>query len=143
MIAPATISNCGALLAIMPGIALARKPRISASNEIRNGVAMPPPRRSTSIESCSSPAMPTVAAMICAASTASCRHSSSTAITAISAMLNNSGENAVSAKRPCAFNSAIMHGHRPGKGEIGQHQAGVVDGELQRLAARQIPAPAR
>ena len=39
MIAPATISNCGPLLAIMPGIALPRKPRISVSNEIRSGVA--------------------------------------------------------------------------------------------------------
>ena len=49
MIAPATTSSCGPLLAIMPGIALARKPRISPSNDIRNGVAMPPPRRNTRI----------------------------------------------------------------------------------------------
>ena len=51
MIAPATMSSCGALDAIMPGTALPRKPRISLSNEIRNGVAMLSPRRSTSTES--------------------------------------------------------------------------------------------
>ena len=50
MIAPATTSNCGPALAIMPGIALAKKPRISASNETRSGVAMRSPRRSTRIE---------------------------------------------------------------------------------------------
>ncbi len=59
--------------------------------------------------------MPMVAARTSAASTASCRHPSSTAITAISAMLNSSGENAVSAKRPCAFSNAIMTVTGPAK----------------------------
>ena len=63
--------------------------------------------------------MPTVAATICAACTASGRTASSTAITAISAMLNNSGENAVSAKRPCAFNSAIITVTGPAKARYG------------------------
>ncbi len=39
MIAPATISHCGPELAIMPGMALAKKPRISLSKLIRSGVA--------------------------------------------------------------------------------------------------------
>ena len=43
------------------------------------------------------------------------RNISSTAMTAISAMLNSSGENAVSAKRPCAFNSAIITVTGPAK----------------------------
>ena len=67
MIAPATIKSCGALDAIMPGTALPRKPRISLSNEIRKGVAMALPWRINRMESCNNPAMPTVAAMICAA----------------------------------------------------------------------------
>ena len=36
-------------------------------------------------------------------------------VTAISAMLNNSGENAVSAKRACAFSNAIMTVAGPAK----------------------------
>ena len=36
-------------------------------------------------------------------------------MTAISAMLNKSGENAVSANRPCAFRSAIMTVTGPAK----------------------------
>ena len=40
-------------------------------------------------------------------------------MTAISAMLNNSGENAVSAKRPCAFNSAIITVTGPAKARYG------------------------
>ena len=48
-ITAATIT--GALLAIMPGIALPRKPRISLSNETRSGVAMLSPRRSASTDS--------------------------------------------------------------------------------------------
>ena len=40
-------------------------------------------------------------------------------MTAISAMLNSSGENAVSAKRPCAFNSAIMTVTGPAKARYG------------------------
>ena len=94
-------------------------------------------------DNCSSPAMPTVAAMISAASTASCRHASSAAIAAISATLNSSGENAVSAKRALRVQQRHHHRHRSGKGEIRQHQPGVVDGELQRLRCPQSPAPAR
>ena len=60
-----------------------------------------------------------VAATICAACTASGRTASSTTITAISAMLNSSGENAVSAKRPCAFNSAIITVTGPAKARYG------------------------
>ena len=52
--------------------------------------------------------MPTVAAITSAASAHPAARPSSAIITAISAMLNSSGENAVSAKRPCAFNSAII-----------------------------------
>ena len=59
--------------------------------------------------------MPTVADTIRAASSGACRQPSSATITAISAMLNNSGEKAVSAKRPCAFNSAIMTVTGPAK----------------------------
>ena len=40
-------------------------------------------------------------------------------MTAISAMLNSSGENAVSAKRPCAFNSAIITVTGPAKARYG------------------------
>ena len=99
----------------MPGIAWPKKPRISALREMRNGVATLPPRRNTRIESCSSPAMPTVAAMTGAAKAASCRQKISAIITAISAMLNSSGENAVSANRPCAFKSAIITVTGPAK----------------------------
>ena len=60
-----------------------------------------------------------VAATICAACTASGRTASRTTITAISAMLNSSGENAVSAKRPCAFNSAIITVTGPAKARYG------------------------
>ena len=108
MIAPTTISNCGALVAIIPGTALAKKPQISLSKENRSGVATSAPRSNISVVICNRPATPTVAAMICAASAAPGCESSSAAMTAISAMLNSSGENAVSAKRPCAFNSAII-----------------------------------
>ena len=59
--------------------------------------------------------MPTVAAIVSAAKPASCRQPSSTIITAISAMLNSSGENAVSAKRACALNSAIITVAGPAK----------------------------
>ena len=115
MIAPATISNCGALLAIMPGIALPRKPRISLSNEIRSGVAMLPPRKHQHRQ-LQQPGdadgggddLRGVAPR--PAATPAARPS-----TAISATLNNSGENAVSAKRPCAFNSAIMTVTGPAK----------------------------
>ena len=58
-------------------------------------------------------------------------------MTAISAMLNSSGENAVSAKRPCALNSAIITVDRAGKGEIGQHQAGI-----RRRRAASVSCPA-
>ena len=102
--APATIKSCGAALAIMPGSARPRKPRISASNDTRSGVATRSPRRSTSTSNCSRPAMPTVAASdIAATPHLAAARANSTIITAISAMLNSSGENAVSAKRPCAF----------------------------------------
>ena len=57
------------------------------------------------------------------------------AMAAISAMLNSSGENAVSAKRPCALSSAHQHGDRSGEGEIGQHQPRVLDGKIERAAA--------
>ena len=40
-------------------------------------------------------------------------------MTAISAMLNSSGENAVSANRPCAFNSAIITVTGPAKARYG------------------------
>ena len=63
--------------------------------------------------------MPTVAAMICAARTASCGNAISTTMTDISAMLNNSGENAANAKRPRAFNSAIMTVTGPAKARYG------------------------
>ncbi len=115
MIAPPTTSNCGPELAIMPGVAVPRKPRISASNAMRSGVATLLPRRKTRTDSCSSPAMPTVAATISAASWASCRQPSSAIITPINAMLNRSGEKAVSAKRACAFNNAIMTVTGPAK----------------------------
>lgn len=59
--------------------------------------------------------MPTVAASIHAAEDASACHSSSAAIVAISAMLNSSGENAVSANRPCAFSSPISTVTGPAK----------------------------
>ena len=115
MIAPATTSHCGPALAIMPGIALAKKPRISASNAARSGVATAAAAAQHDISNCNSPAMPTVAAIASAASAASVRQNSSTAVTAISARLNKRGENAVSAKRPCAFNSAIMTVTGPAK----------------------------
>ena len=72
IIAPATISNCGPALAIMPGIALReQRAHRPASNEIRNGVAIVPARRSSRIDSCRSPATPTVAAITSAAKLAS------------------------------------------------------------------------
>ena len=115
-IAPPMTSNCGPLLAIMPGIALPRKPRMSASNEMRSGVAtLLAPRRNCRISNCSRPAMPTVAAMIVAAVAGSCRQPSSAIITDISAMLNKSGENAVSANLCCALISAIITVAGPAK----------------------------
>ena len=59
--------------------------------------------------------MPTVAAIAVAAWPASGRQPSSAIITAISAMLNRSGENAVSAKRACALMSAIITVAGPAK----------------------------
>ncbi len=59
--------------------------------------------------------MPTVAAIASAAKVASCRQKSRAIMTAISAMLNRSGENAVNAKRACAFNSAIITVAGPAK----------------------------
>ncbi len=115
MIAPPTTSNCGAELAIMPGMALPKKLRMSASKEMLSGVAMLQPRRNTRIESCKNPAMPTVAAIAAAAKAASCRQPSSAIITDISARLNRSGENAVSANRCCAFISAIITVTGPAK----------------------------
>ena len=56
-------------------------------------------------------------------------------MTAISAMLNSSGENAVSANRPAALNSAIITVTGPAKAEVRQHQPRIVDRELQRLVA--------
>ncbi len=58
----------------------------------------------------------------------------------ISAMLNRSGENAVSAKRPCAFNTVIITVTGPGKSEIGQHQAGIVDRPVAASDVRQNQA---
>src|SRR3984957_6527529 len=114
--APITMSSCGPAPAIMPGKALARKPRISESKATRSGVAKGPPRdREMRMSNCSSPAIPTVAAMASAASDASHRLKMRAIITAIKAPLNNSGANAVSAKRPCAFNSAIVTAAGPGK----------------------------
>ena len=106
MIAPATISNCGPALAAMPGIALAIKPRMEASNATRKGVATPAPWPIARIDNCNKPAMPTVEAIASAARLASCRQTNSAAMTEISAMLNNSGENAVSANCPRALDSA-------------------------------------
>ena len=59
--------------------------------------------------------VPIVPAIIIAAKAGSCRHPSSTIITAINEMLNRSGENAVSAKRACAFISAIITAAGPAK----------------------------
>jgi hypothetical protein len=115
MIAAAIISSWGPLLATMPGMAFAKKPRMSLSNETRKGAVALSPRRRIRISSCKSPAMPTIAARISAARAASCRQNSSTAITAISAMLNSSGEKAVSANRPCAFMTAISTVTGPAK----------------------------
>ena len=63
--------------------------------------------------------MPTVAAITSAAWAASCSQPISAIITDISAMLNKSGENAVSAKRACAFNSAIITVVGPAKARYG------------------------
>ena len=116
MIAPPTASNCGPLLAIMPGIALPRNPRMPASYEMRSGVAtLPPPRPHRRISNCNNPAMPTVAAMIVAAWAGSYRQPSSAIITDISAMLNKSGENAVSANLCCALISAMITVAGPAK----------------------------
>jgi hypothetical protein len=136
MIAPVTMRSCGPELATMPGSALRKKPRISLSSDSRKGAArLPLDFRKISISNCSSPAMPTVAAMAIAAVSGSCRHTSSRAMTAIRAMLKSSGENAVNAKRCCAFSSPIMTVTGPAKGQIGQHQSRIVDGELQRRLA--------
>lgn len=113
--APATISHCGPELAIMPGIALPKKPRVSLSNVTRKGVARRALRCEPSINSCKRPAMPTVAASIHAAKRASACPSRRAAMAAISAMLNSSGENAVSAKRPCALSSPISTVTGPAK----------------------------
>ena len=59
--------------------------------------------------------MPTVAAITNAAIDASGRQTKSAIITAIKAMLNKSGANAVSAKRLCAFSSAIITVTGPAK----------------------------
>jgi hypothetical protein len=117
--APATINSCGPLLAIMPGIALARNFRILPSKAIRIGVATLSPRRISRINNCSNPAAPMVAASTSALRPASCRHVSSPIVTAISATLNNSGENADSATRPCAFISAISTVTGPAKARYG------------------------
>ena len=117
----------------MPGIARARKPRISASKETRSGVAIVSPRRNASTRSCSSPATPTVAASANATKPASARATISAIMTAIKAALNSSGENAVTKNRPCALASASSTVAGPGKGEIGQHQPGVGDRKLQRV----------
>ena len=68
MIAPATTSNCGAALAIMPGIALPRKPRISLiEGDAQRRCDAAAPAQHQDRTSCSSPAMPTVAAITSAA----------------------------------------------------------------------------
>ncbi len=113
--APPTIRSCGAAFATMPGMARAKKPRMSAAKETRKGVAILPPRRDTRIRSCSKPAMPTVAASARATRPASGRVGMSAIITAISAMLNSSGENAVRAKRDCAEYSASITVEGPAK----------------------------
>ena len=78
--------------------------------------------------------MPTVAAMISAASTASCRHASSAAITRDQRDVEQQRRERRQRKTALRIQQRHHHGHRPGKGEIRQHQAGVVDGKLQRLA---------
>ncbi len=102
MMAPPTINSCGAAFATMPGMARAKKPRMSALSDTRKGLAMRPPHRENNIKSCSKPAMPTVAASARATRPVSGLDGISATITAISAMLNKSGENAASAKRDCA-----------------------------------------
>ena len=116
MIAPATISNCGPLLAIMPGMALAKKPRISCVEA-----------KSAAASRCTRASREHQHQQLQQAGDADGRRqhharqagircqTSSIAITAISAMLNSSGENAVSAKRPCAFSSAIITVTGPAK----------------------------
>ena len=99
----------------MPGIALARKPRISASKDTRSGVAMLPPRRRTRIEQLQQSGDADGGGDRKRGMRRILRERSETIITAISAMLNNSGENAVSANRPCAFNSAIITATGPAK----------------------------
>ena len=47
-------------------------------------------------------------------------------MTAISAMLNSSGENAVSAEAPLRARQRQQHRGGAGEGEIGQHQPGVL-----------------
>ena len=144
MIAPATISNCGAELATMPGSARARKPRISASKVTRSGVAMRSPRRRTRISSCSRPAAPTVAARASAANARIRRGAmKNTIITAISAMLNSSGENAVSDEARLRARQRQQHGRGAGKGEIRQHQPRIGRPRAAASRVRRIPAPAR
>ena len=77
-----------------------------------------------------------------AAAAASCTPASSAAIDRDQRMLNSSGENAASAKRPCALSSAIITVDRAGESEIRQHQSRVGDRELQRRAAEEPGASA-
>ena len=132
--APATTSNCGPALAIMPGIALPRKPRIGASNAMRSGVAvLPPPRRQTRISNCSNPAMPTVAAIASAAKDASCRQNEQRDHHRDQRDVEQQRRERRQRKAALRVQQRHHHRGRPGEGQIRQHQAGIVDGELQRL----------
>jgi hypothetical protein len=92
---------------------------------MRSGAAILPPRRNTRIESCSSPAMPTVAAT---ASAANCGDERDV-----------EQERRERGQREAGLRVHQRHHHRDraGEGEIGQHHPGIVDGELQgRLSGK-------
>ena len=121
--APASTSNCGPALAIMPGTALPRKPRIGGSNEIRNGVARLPARlRHARTSNCNSPAKPTVAAMTSAASAASCRQHQQRRHHRDQRDVEQQRRERGQRKTALRVQQRHHHGDRPGKGEIGQHQ---------------------
>ena len=136
MIAPPTTSHCGPALAIMPGTALAKKPRIGASNAMRSGVAMRwPPGRNTSTSNCTSPAIPTVAAITSAACAASvCREDQPDHHRDQRDVEQQRRERR---QREAPLRVQQRHHHRGGarEGEVRQHQPGVVDGEPQRVVS--------
>ena len=144
MIAPATISNCGPALAIMPGIALPRKPRISrierdaqrrcdmaaaAAQHQNQQLQQPGDTDRGGDRQRGDPAHP-------AARTDQRDHHGD--------QRDVEQQRRERRQRKAALRVQQRHHHRdrPGEGEIRQHQAGIVDGELQRLVRRQSPAPA-